>query len=89
MSQNFPNPFNPATTIRYGLPQAEKVTLQIYNVLGEEVVTLLSDERQEAGYHAAIWDGRNREGRQVSSGMYVYRLRAGNSVMTKKMLLVQ
>jgi len=99
LSQNFPNPFwseatsrfagNPATTMRYGLPQVEKVTLQVYNLLGEEVVILLKDERREAGYHAAIWDGRNRAGRQVASGVYVYRLRAGSLVLTKKMTLVR
>ncbi len=89
LSQNFPNPFNPATTIRYGLPKAERVRLIIYNLLGAEVVTLLDDEPKEAGYHAAIWDGRNRHGQPVASGIFFYRLRAGSFVMTKKMVLVQ
>ena len=89
LSQNFPNPFNPATTIRYGLPKAERVTLRVYSLLGEEVATLINDELKDAGYHAAIWDGRNRDGRQVASGVYVYRLRTGSFVMTKKMALVQ
>ena len=89
LSQNFPNPFNPATTIRYGLPEAERVTLKVFNLLGEEVVTLIADESKEAGYHTAIWNGRNQTGQSVASGVYVYRLRAGSLVMTKKMALVQ
>jgi len=89
LSQNFPNPFNPATTIRYGLPKAERVTLKVYTLLGEEVLTMINDELKTAGYHAAIWDGRNQNGRQVASGMYIYRLRAGSVVMTRKMALVQ
>jgi len=89
LSQNFPNPFNPATTIRYGLPKAERVTLKVFNLLGEEVVTLIADESKEAGYHTAIWNGRNQTGQSVASGVYIYRLRAGRLVMTKKMALVQ
>jgi len=89
LSQNFPNPFNPATTIRYGLPKAERVTLKIYNLLGEEVATLVHDEQKAAGYHAAVWDGRNKNGRVVASGVYVYRMQAGSFVMTKKLALVK
>ena len=89
LSQNFPNPFNPATTIRYGLPKAERVTLKIYNLLGEEVATLVDNAEKKAGYHAAIWDGRNRDGGFIASGIYLYRLRAGKSVVTKKMALVK
>jgi photosystem II stability/assembly factor-like uncharacterized protein len=89
LSQNFPNPFNPATTIRFGLPKAERVTLKVYTLLGEEVLTLINDDLKAAGYHIAIWDGRNQNGRQVATGLYFYRLRAGSFVMTKKMALVQ
>ena len=89
LSQNFPNPFNPATTIRYGLPKAERVTLKIYNLLGEEVATLVHDELKAAGYHAAIWDGRDKNGRVAASGVYVYRLQAGSFVMAKKLALVK
>ena len=90
LSQNFPNPFNPATTIRYGLPKAERVTLKIYNLLGAEVATLVNDEPKAAGYHAAIWDGRDGNGRVVASGVYVYRLQAGSSVIiTKKLVMVK
>ncbi len=89
LNQNFPNPFNPATTIRYGLPQAERVTLKIYNLLGEEVVTLMNDELQDTGYHVAIWDGRNKLGEVVGSGVYIYRFRAASFTSIKKMALVK
>ena len=89
LQQNFPNPFNPATTIRYGLPKAERVTLTIYNLLGEEVIKLVDHAEKKAGYHVAIWDGRNRDGRLAASGVYIFRWRAGNVVMMKKMALVK
>ena len=89
LSQNFPNPFNPATTIRYGLPTEEKVTLKVYNVLGQEVVTLVNDEPKRAGFHIAIWNGRTAAGTVVSSGVYFLRLRAGDFVQTRKMILIE
>jgi len=96
LSQNFPNPFNPLTTIRYGLPKEERVTLKVYNFLGQEVTTLVDDELKPAGYHAAIWDGRNKNGGAVASGVYFVRLRAGPSagsgqvfVQTRKMALIE
>ena len=89
LSQNFPNPFNPVTSIRYGLPRDESVTLKIFNILGEEVATLLNDEPQAAGYHVAIWDGRDRQGRQVASGVYVYQIIVGDLRETWKMALVR
>jgi hypothetical protein len=84
LSQNFPNPFNPVTAIRYGLPKAKSVTLKIYNLLGAEVATLVNDEHRAAGYHVAIWDGRNKNGGVVASGVHVYRLQAGEFVVDKK-----
>ncbi len=89
LSQNFPNPFNPVTTIRYGLPQNARVTLKLYNLLGEEVVTLVDNEQKAVGYHAAIWNGRNRLGHAVSSGLYLYRMQAGDFVAVRKMALVR
>ena len=89
LNQNFPNPFNPATTIRYGLPKAERVTLKIYNLLGEEVALIMNDELRAAGYHVAIWDGRNKLGEVVGSGVYIYRFRAGSFTAIKKMALVK
>ena len=75
LSQNYPNPFNPTTTIKYDLPEQANVVLKIYNLLGQEVVTL-TNSPQSAGYYAATWNGRNNFGLQVSSGVYFYRFEA-------------
>ncbi|MBI4550679.1 MAG: fibronectin type III domain-containing protein, partial [Candidatus Latescibacteria bacterium] len=88
LRQNVPNPFNPATAIRYDLPRAAQVTLRVYNLLGQEVAVLV-DARQEPGYYTVRWDGRNRAGVSVASGLYFYRLRAGEFTRTKKMMLVR
>jgi hypothetical protein len=89
LSQNFPNPFNPATTIRYGLPVNDRVTLRVFNLRGEEVVTLMSGEEQKAGYHVAVWDGRDQRNLTVASGVYLYQLRTSRYSMVRKMLLVK
>lgn len=83
LSQNFPNPFNPTTTIQYSLPQAGNVTLKIYNLLGEEVRTLIEDYKQ-AGKHSVQFNAS-----QIASGIYFYRLQAGSFVETKKMILIK
>jgi len=73
LSQNYPNPFNPSTSIQVSLPEESSVSLKVYNVLGQEVATLMDDVIQ-AGLHAATWDGRNTYGEGVSSGTYFYIL---------------
>jgi hypothetical protein len=83
LSQNFPNPFNPTTTIRYGLAHRVNVTLIIYNTLGQQVATLVNEDL-EAGYHDMRFDGRN-----LASGVYFYRLQAGDFVQTRKLLLLR
>jgi hypothetical protein len=83
LEQNYPNPFNPTTTIQYQLPQVVKVTLKVYDILGSEVATLVN-ENQEAGYKEVQFSGNN-----IASGMYVYRITAGNYISTKKMMLVK
>ena len=98
LSQNYPNPFwseatsrfagNPTTQIRYQLPQAVQVSLTIYNMLGQEVRKLINAQ-QPAGYHTAIWDGRDNSGRLVPTGVYHYRIQAGNFTMTKRMLMAK
>ncbi len=88
LTQNYPNPFNPTTDIAFTLPQAAHVTLEIYNVLGQHVATLVDDYR-EAGEHLVQWDSRDAGGQQVSSGIYLYRLQAGELVEMKKMLLLK
>jgi hypothetical protein len=88
LSQNYPNPFNPQTHICYQLPHAEQVTLMIYNVMGQAVCRLV-DGMQGAGEHEVVWDGLDRAGRAVSSGIYFYQLTAGEFAETKKMLLLK
>ncbi|MEW6753913.1 MAG: FlgD immunoglobulin-like domain containing protein [Candidatus Latescibacterota bacterium] len=85
---NYPNPFNPQTTIAYVLPAAGPVRLAIYDLLGQEVC-LLAGGRQEAGLHAVVWDGRDRAGRGVASGVYLCRLQVGESLLVRKMLLLK
>ncbi|MFA4937355.1 MAG: T9SS type A sorting domain-containing protein [Patescibacteria group bacterium] len=83
LEQNYPNPFNPTTKIAFELPRAAKVHLGIYNMLGQQVVTLV-DDRREAGRYEVMFDGAN-----VPSGVYAYRLRAGEFTETKKMILTK
>jgi hypothetical protein len=83
LKQNYPNPFNPSTTIEFSLPQSDFVTLKIYNILGEEVATLLS-ERLTAGGYQYEWDAGS-----LASGVYLYRLQAGDFVDVKKMVLMK
>jgi len=83
LEQNFPNPFNPTTTIQYQLPQDARVTLKVYDILGSEVATLVNEE-QQAGYREVQFNGIS-----YASGMYVYRLQAGDYVSIKKMLMIK
>ncbi|MCH8928537.1 MAG: T9SS type A sorting domain-containing protein [Candidatus Marinimicrobia bacterium] len=86
--QNYPNPFNPTTTIMYALPVRSDVTLRIYNLMGQEILKITHDE-MSAGYHEERWNGLNQSGRKVASGIYIFRLNAGDFIETKKMLLLK
>ena len=88
LSQNMPNPFNPATTIPYSVATAGPVSLNIYNLQGQLVKTLVHETAAPGEYHA-MWNGRDMAGRAVASGVYVYRLSAPDGVRTKRMLLVR
>lgn len=88
VSQNYPNPFNPETTIKYQLPHAAEVKLEIFNLLGQRVATLV-EKRQPAGYYTAQWDGRDSAGTYVASGVYLYRLQTENFVKVRKLVLVR
>lgn len=83
LNQNYPNPFNPATTIGFAIPEKSDVTIEIYNILGQKVATVLKGE-QNAGYHEVSFSADN-----YSSGIYLYTLTAGNKVLTKKMQLIK
>jgi hypothetical protein len=88
LEQNYPNPFNPSTHIRFELPKAAIVTLSIYNSLGQEVRRLVSGQKP-AGYHTIVWNGKDQQGRPAPSGIYHYRLQAGDFIATKKMVLAK
>ena len=83
LAQNYPNPFNPSTTITFALPTASNVNLRVYNLLGQEVITLL-DGAKEAGFHSIDFDAS-----ELASGVYFYRIETDNNVETKKMMLVK
>jgi len=83
LSQNYPNPFNASTTINYGLPRQSHVSIVIYDILGRKVTTLI-DKLQPAGYHQTIWNADD-----FSSGLYFYKLQAGDYIETKTMMLIK
>jgi len=83
LHQNYPNPFNPSTTIEFALPQSSSVSLEVFNVLGEEVTTLV-DTEMRAGSHRVLWDASGK-----ASGVYFYRLTAGEYAETRRMLLLR
>ncbi len=88
LSQNAPNPFNPETTISYALPQSEQVKLVIYNVLGQEIRTLVNAFKA-AGNYRVVWNSKDDFGRSVSSGIYMYQITAGEFTHTRKMLILK
>jgi len=88
LAQNYPNPFNPTTVINYAIPQNAVVTLAIYNMLGQKIKTLVS-EQKNAGTYTVQWNGENDFGQKVSSGAYLYRINAGSFVKSMKMILLK
>jgi hypothetical protein len=88
LSQNYPNPFNSTTIIEYKLPSPTHVTVEIYNMLGQKVRTLV-DDNISAGHYRVEWDGNMESGRTAATGVYLYRIQAGDFVRTKKMLLLR
>ena len=90
MSQNSPNPFNPSTTIKYQVPEGEaaKVRIVVYNVRGQKIITLV-DELKESGDYTVNWNGTNTSGQRVSSGVYFYRMSAGDFSAMRKMVIVK
>jgi hypothetical protein len=88
LSQNYPNPFNPSTNIRFSVPQEGPVKIEVYDVRGSLVKTIL-DEAVRPGNKEVVWDGTNLSGSRVASGMYLYRMQAGDFVAMKKMILLK
>ena len=86
---NAPNPFNPRTTIRFELPEDTKVELDVFDISGRLVRRLVSEMRTGPARHEVVWDGIDAAGQQVASGVYFYRLRAGDIVETKQMALIK
>ena len=88
LEQNFPNPFNANTLIRYQVPEHGYVELRVYNLLGNEV-NVLVNEKQAAGFYTVEWNGQNFQGKTLSSGVYIYQLKAKQTIITKKMILLE
>lgn len=88
LSQNYPNPFNPMTTVRYNLPETSIVEISIYNILGKKISTIVN-ETQQAGVKEVIWNGTDDLGRAVSAGIYIYQIRAGEFIESRKMVLMR
>lgn len=88
LEQNFPNPFNPTTTLAFSIKDAENVSLTIYDVAGRRVRELVN-ERRDRGAYKVVWDGQNDAGQIVASGVYFYKLTAGSFTDTKKMTILK
>ncbi|MBN2355467.1 T9SS type A sorting domain-containing protein, partial [candidate division KSB1 bacterium] len=88
LEQNYPNPFNNETEIRFQLPKSEQVVIKIFNTLGAQV-RLLVNRNYQPGYHQVPWDGKDNLGNRVASGVYLYRLQAGEFVQTRRMSLLR
>ena len=86
--QNYPNPFNPVTLIKYDLPEQSHVYIIIYDMLGRQVRTLIN-QNQDAGFKSMKWDANDDRGKPVSAGIYLYQIKAGEFVQTRKMVLLK
>ena len=88
MYTNYPNPFNPSTTIRFDIPNRSKVVLKIFNIHGEEIITLANEEFNP-GEYGITWNGKNSRGESMPSGMYIYRIVSDNFTQSSKMILLK
>jgi len=86
---NYPNPFNPETTIRFTLPEAAEVTVMIYDITGALIRTLKENDQYSAGAHRIVWDGMDSAGRSAASGVYLYRLQSEHFTKTKRCVLMK
>lgn len=88
LAENYPNPFNPQTSIEFSVPQTSFVTVKVYNIQGQEVKELLSGYKTP-GNHTVVWDATNNSGEKVASGVYMYRLVSDTRVLSRKMILIK
>ena len=88
LKQNYPNPFNPETTIRFELPEKSQISLNIYDITGKLIKTLVNGKK-EAGYHLVIWNGKDEKGRDVTSGIYFYQIESKGFSQIKQCLLLK
>jgi hypothetical protein len=88
LSGNYPNPFNPQTTISFSLAKSEQVSIEIFNIKGQKVKTVL-DQLLTDGQHEVVWDGKNQYGKSVSSGVYFYRMQTTDYQAMKKMIMIK
>jgi len=88
LHQNYPNPFNPSTTLRFDLPVATDIHIVVYDLLGQEVVRLV-EQRMEAGYHQLVWNGRDRRGRELPTGMYIVLMMTPEYRKSVKLVLLK
>ena len=89
MWQNYPNPFNPSTIIKYSIPKATFVTLKIFNILGKEVATLVNEEKPAGNYQIEFNEKQNVNNEKLSSGIYFYKMYAGDYIQAKKMIYLK
>ena len=89
LSQNFPNPFNPSTEIKFIVGKDELVSLNIYDIQGRLVSSLIDNYFYSAGSYKMSWDGKNQSGTQLPSGMYLYKLESAHKIVTRKMVLMK
>jgi len=89
LSQNYPNPFNANTVIMFTVTQESRVTIAVYNILGQEIATLVNGEILSAGRQSVSWDGLDARGNDVPGGLYFYRMTAGEFTETRKMVLLK
>jgi flagellar hook assembly protein FlgD len=88
LAQNYPNPFNTSTVVEFTVPERCRVSLEVFNVLGQRVAVLIDDELS-AGRHIISWNGRDRKGRPLASGLYFYRLGTRSYTRTRQMILLK
>ena len=89
MVSNFPNPFNPTTTIEFNLQESGLVKVEVYDILGSKVATLIDNQDLSAGQKRLVWNGKNDNGVQMVSGAYIYKISSGKFSVSKKMMLLK